>query len=353
MLDNVVGRHIRRCNRNLLLINAAIIVIAIWWLVGSQRYLYNCYVGPQKISASDVLRAETFVEHRYFVSLPELKPIDAGLEDTSTSYGHTSVTAHYFAARIDNQFLLIKSPSEKPPEHYEGALIPVPTDIRASFQKNILDQKHLQFSQLFIPYMLDTSSFRSNAYISFAIAIPIVLLAGYNVKKALFRMKDHHESPIYKWLQHYDSPPEVISEMIDADLRLGEISKIGTLTFTPSWLLHKTWLGFTAFNLSEVVWAYKKITRHSYNLIPTGTSHGVAIADRSGRMIEIDIGRGKAKEAAVAGFLQAIADRIPWVIFGFTDDLKKLYKNDRLGFVAFVEQRRAEYSNARAAGSAG
>ena len=69
-------------------------------------------------------------------------------------------------------------------------------------------------------------------------------------------------------------------------------------------------------------------------------------------MIEIDIGRGKSKEAAVADFLQAIADRIPWVIFGFTDDLKKLYKNDRPGFVAFVDRRRAGYSNAGAAGSA-
>ena len=41
MLDNVIGRHIRRCNRNLLLVNGGLIVIAIWWLIGSQRYLYN------------------------------------------------------------------------------------------------------------------------------------------------------------------------------------------------------------------------------------------------------------------------------------------------------------------------
>jgi hypothetical protein len=46
--------------------------------------------------------------------------------------------------------------------------------------------------------------------------------------------------------------------MIDADIRLGEVSKIGSLTFTSAWLLHKTWFGFTTVNLSEVVWAYKK-----------------------------------------------------------------------------------------------
>ena len=69
-------------------------------------------------------------------------------------------------------------------------------------------------------------------------------------------------------------------------------------------------------------------------------------------MIEIDIGRGKSREAEVAGFMQALADRVPWVIFGFNDDLKKLYKNDRSGFVAFVDQRQAEHFNTGAAGAA-
>jgi hypothetical protein len=63
-------------------------------------------------------------------------------------------------------------------------------------------------------------------------------------------------------------------------------------------------------------------------------------------MIEMDIDRGKSKEAAVAGFPEAIPEHVPWVIFGFTDDLKKLYKNERLGFAAVADQRRAEYSNA-------
>ena len=148
-------------------------------------------------------------------------------------------------APVDGRFLLIKSKLDKPDTHYEGGMIPVPLDVQASFQRAILNSKKLRFSQVFVPYMLDATSFRSDAYISFAIGIPILLLAGYNVKKALVRIKDIQESPTYKSLTQYHEPPEVISALIESDLNDGTHLSIGSLTMTPSWLLHKTFFGYS------------------------------------------------------------------------------------------------------------
>lgn len=349
MLSDTIRRQIRRCNRNLLLVNCAIILVALISLYESQHYLYNCYAGPQHISASDILRADRFLESRYFVSISDLNPVDAGLEDTETSHGNTRVTTHYFAAPVENRLLLIKSSSEKMATHYNGALLPVSASVRASFQREILDARHMTFSQVFVPYMLDARSFRSDDYIGLAIGIPIILLAAFSVKKALVRIRDVRESPIYKWLRHHDSSPEIISAMIESDLKLGKSMKMGSLTFTSSWLLNKTWFGFTTCNLAEVVWVYKKITRHSVNFIPTGKSHGLIPADKSGRMIEIDVGRGKSQEDQVSGFIQALAVRIPWVVVGYSDELKKLYKNNRADFVSFIDQRHAQYFSTGAA----
>ena len=353
MFDNIIARQIRRCNRNLLLVNLGIVVLLIWVLVGNQRYLTNCYLGPQQISPSEVLRPSDALEYRYFVSLPKSEPVDAGLEDTSTSYGHTSVTAHYYATQIEGQFLLIKSPSEKPPEKYEGALVLVSSDLRASFQKNILDKKNLQYSRVFLPVMLDASSFRSDAYIGFAIGIPVVLLAAYNVKKALVRIKDYHESPIYKWLGHYQETPEILAAKIDADLKKGNGVAMGNLTMTESWMLYRTFFSYTVMSLTEIAWVYKKVTRHSVNLIPTGTSHGLVIADRVGRMIELDIGRGKGREQRVESFIQTVGQRLPWIVFGYSDELKSLYKKQLAKFNDVVDERFIQYATNKYGDAAG
>jgi hypothetical protein len=104
-------------------------------------------------------------------------------------------------------------------------------------------------------------------------------------------------------------------------------------------------------HLAEVVWVYKKTTSHSVNFIPTGKSRGLVVADRSGRKTELDIGRGKSKEDKVANFVKALAGRIPWAIFGYSDEIKGLYDKKHAEFLAVVEQRYAEFSANSSAGT--
>ena len=55
-----------------------------------------------------------------------------------------------------------------------------------------------------MPYVIDATSFRNDAYIALAISVPVCLFAAWNLKKAIMRIQNFENSPIYKWLAHYE-----------------------------------------------------------------------------------------------------------------------------------------------------
>jgi len=303
MWNNVIGRQIRRCNRNLLVVNVCIIIIGIIWAYNARRYLYNCFLGPFPVTQAELVRPIDSTGMRYFVSLDGLKPIETGLQDIETTVDKYTnavkskkVKATYFIAPVEDKLFLIKSPQEILSSSYQGALIPVTSDVRSWFQKELLDDKNRRFDDVFIPYLVDSSSFRSDAYIAFAIGVPVMLLAAYNSRKALARIRNMENSPIYRSLKRYDVPPETVAQMVDNEFKQEGVTVVKSLMLSSSWLLHKTLFNLTIVHLNEIVWVYAKVTSHSYNFIPTGKSYGFSVADQAGRMIELDLGRGKSSE---------------------------------------------------------
>lgn len=53
MSGTIIERQIRRCNRNLFLVNVGVIALVLLWVILGQRYLYNCAAGPFPIAAAD------------------------------------------------------------------------------------------------------------------------------------------------------------------------------------------------------------------------------------------------------------------------------------------------------------
>ena len=99
-------------------------------------------------------------------------------------------------------------------------------------------------------------------------------------------------------------------------------------------------------HLNEIVWVHQKVTKHSVNFIPTGKSFAILIYDANGRTVEVDAGR--RSEQKISGFASALQTRIPWVAFGYSNELKNLYKKSRRDFVETVRARRIEYLQKKA-----
>jgi hypothetical protein len=167
-------------------------------------------------------------------------------------------------------------------------------------------------------------------------------LAAWNVKKAVARIQNVQNSLIYKWLDHYEQPPEPVAQAIDEEFKnYKDCSGVSSITLLPSWLLHESFFHFTTTHLNEIVWVHQKVTRHSVNFIPTGKTYAIVIRDANGRTVEVDAGRGSKQ--TISGFATALQMRIPWAVFGYSDKLRDLYKKSRRDFAEAVRARRIEY----------
>jgi hypothetical protein len=348
MHGTIVERQIRRCNRHLLLVNAGLIGLCLLSLVLAQRYLYNCVAGPFPVSANELLSMTPASGSRNYVAVTDdFDAKDTGVYEEHTISGVPTGSDHFLAAPLGGRLLLIKASTETPQKHYKGAVSAIPPGIRRLLEEDVRKEGR-QFSDLFLPTMLDATSYRSDAYFFLLIGLPTFGFCVRNVKKALSRMEDHKHSPVYAAINRYDASPEKIAAILDAEASSDGVVNCGSFTLTHSWLLHKTFFNFTPFHLDEIVWTYpKQTTTYYYGVIPVGQSHSLVIADAAGRTAESNLGRGRSRKKSIQEFITMITTRAPWIVFGYDDELKAAYHKNRQEFVAAVAERRRAHDEAK------
>lgn len=98
--------------------------------------------------------------------------------------------------------------------------------------------------------------------------------------------------------------------------------------------------------LGDLAWAYKKVTKHYTNFIPTGKSYAAILYGRHRQRLEVSMPQKKTDQ-----LLADLAARVPWAIFGYSKDIAAAWQKDPDGFVATVDSRRQKL--AAKSGSAG
>lgn len=85
-----------------------------------------------------------------------------------------------------------------------------------------------------------------------------------------------------------------------------------------------------AIPVNKILWAYQNTITHRTNGIKTGTSYSLMIfvdGRKSAASISVP------NEATAQGILQQMNTMYPWVVIGYSDDIKKLYNKDRAQFL--------------------
>lgn len=81
---------------------------------------------------------------------------------------------------------------------------------------------------------------------------------------------------------------------------------------------------------SKIMWAYQNTITHRRNGVKTGTTYNVMVFDElypKGHTFTV------ANETVAQEMLQWINATLPWVVVGYTDEIKKLYNKDRSQFL--------------------
>ncbi len=336
MWQGYFGRQIRRANRNLLMANTLLLFGLLLVTGMSWRYLYNFFSGPFFVDANELVSVPNpNWLRKYFVNVHGERSISTGARQVTRKNGSETVNAYYLALVVKDRLLLVKTPAADRATDFTGGLVDIPGDAQASIVAR-LEQKYPELKGRFLPMMLDATGFRDSGYWGLAICVPLFLLAIWNLSKGLVRSSNPQAHPIAKALKRYGEPT-VVAMRIESELRAeGMSGDPGSAYVTRSWFVYPTTYGVAIAQLGDIAWAYKKITRHSVNFIPTGKTYEVMVWDRSGKSISIS-----GKQDRVELVLLSLAKRAPWVVFGFNKQLEQLWKKSRAEFLAAVDKRKA------------
>lgn len=113
-----------------------------------------------------------------------------------------------------------------------------------------------------------------------------------------------------------------------------------------------------AIPVSKMMWAYQVTTTHRTNGIKTGTSYSVLIyVEREKNSVSLSV----PNEAVSQAILEKINTTFPWVVVGFSEEIKRLFNKDRAQFLALryntvehvaVDPAMAAYNGSADTGSA-
>ena len=152
----------------------------------------------------------------------------------------------------------------------------------------------------------------------------------WNCLKAVRRSAEIQTSPVWKNLAVYGNA-EQLSQQIEAELQPAMIRKYGKLQIAQQWMVRRKTFSTWVSPIADLVWVYKKVTKHSVNFIPTGKTYSVVLVGRHRQRIEEQM-----KEKAVNEMLADLATRRPmgtlWLYQGPGKSLaKRPCRRDRGG----------------------
>jgi hypothetical protein len=116
-------------------------------------------------------------------------------------------------------------------------------------------------------------------------------------------------------------------------------TRIGAILLTPSFLLRPRMFGLTVVPCSDIIWVYKKVTKHSVNFIPTHKSYAVMVADRRGKLHEFNL---NLIEGNAQALIQELCQRAPWVMAGFSSEVASAWKSRPTEVIRAIDARRMQ-----------
>jgi hypothetical protein len=311
--------------------------VALLIVAENYRYARNFLVGPFSTSAaeldkvSDPDRAEDL-----FIRVTGSKTIDTGIQEITTTTRNgvkesDRVTAAYFALLVGDRFLVVKSASA-PSGTVEGELKPMPQVLRGELTASLgLDN----VQQNIRPLLLDTEGFRYPGYWAIGVGLVLMFCLFRYMRPALALRKDVSKSSVIQRVRSWGDPISLAVEIEEENRNKVEYKSQG-VRITDKYLIEKRLFTFNVFRFQDLLWAYKRVTQHSVNLIPTGKSYNAVMifyggsATVSGRQKKLD------------ELLQRTSAKAPWAIFGFSKELEEHFKKRTEEFCMAVEMRKRD-----------
>lgn len=341
MWAGFIGQTIASTSRTLRTIGKILGLLALAIILYTSKTITNLAVGPAHFDEGQLVAlSNSNLKLRDYVTVNGKDTDTTGIESIQQSTRNgvvesEKVTAEYMMMIVGKHLLVVKAKPEQKVEVYTGRIVALPDGLKKRLYSGVQDAREIEAATF--PVMLDESKDYADDDFWSGITVALLFVVGAMWLFYLYRRRTDspEKHPLAKMISKY-GPIFSLVPQIDAEVAAGSSYLLG-VKMTENWLISCTVTKSIVMRRDEVLWAYKKRTRHSVNLIPTGTSYCAVLRDSRGKAFEISA----SNEQQTEDFLTTIACRTPWVIVGYDKKLEKLYKKSRPEFSAMVAQRKA------------
>lgn len=288
------------------------------------------------MSAAELLKVLPGQSQKEFVSVTGTKVASSGMQEITTETtngvkGSSYVSSEYYLLLVGDRILIVKSKVE-PTTHISGSVKPVPNGLESSIFPDPSD-KDLK-DRLYSFMLSTTESYRLPGFIALALTLVYVVLVWIFAGRAWRHIQNISLHPVVKRVENWPNSTEVVFNA-ERELHSAIRYKKSGITLTSNFVIARRLFSFNLFPISDLVWAYQKVTtRMLYFVIPVSRSREAVLVFYGGSV------RIPAGKKLVEGIIGSVAQSAPWAVFGYTEELARVFKDDPNGFAAAVEQRR-------------
>lgn len=358
MQDNFIQACVKRGNRNLFITTIIIFMIMVITLIVSSKYLYNTVAGPFEFGKDKILSIKDVGELKeYYVSVSPEESFDTGIsyivekyDETSKKVQSTTYESDYHILWFDEKAIIAKVPHGKAAGgKYTGELVELPEDVKYEILKIAKEQGYPEedFNSLLVPVLLKEGNFKLVGYIEIVVCSILFLIVMLNMIKIMKRKVDIYSHPIYKkfaFLGDVDTVEREINSSFEGSNKL----VFGSVVITDTWMALKRTYTTQFIRTDDIMWLYKKVTKHSYNMIPTGKTYEIAIC-LSNKTCEVI----KLKEAYIDRIIDTFHQKSPWVFLGYSDEVLNMWRSQFDVFKAEVDMQKRRHMERETVGNSG
>ena len=138
----------------------------------------------------------------------------------------------------------------------------------------------------------------------------------------LGRLRNPLAHPLFTDFAPYGDPLTLATE-IETAVAQGKARRVGSFTVTDRFLV-ATGFSHAVVAFTDVAWVYGKVTKHSVNLIPVGTTRSLELFTFSPAHRDVSLSL-----EADEGLLETLRAGSPRAHFGFTPENEKWWEHER------------------------
>lgn len=272
----------------------------------------------------------TTTEKQYFIPVGEAEYMGIALSKSYLSKADNNMQATWDYMDGDTEAL-----EQMETIHVTGTILPLEGIERQHYKSYISDLGWTEEEEeIFLPYVLKVGYIGESSlgqFVFFMAMAAFFLIFG--IIWLILGLKGNYLKNIRKYCEASGSP-----EMARARLEqfYATTPDVYGMRISSEYFLALQAAKVLFAESKNIIWVYQHVLRHSVNLIPVAKTYSIIFVNADGSRMEVGMKSKKKTEAA----MEHIAHVLPYVFFGYDEQLQKAFKQDRQAMIQQVAERR-------------